>query len=199
VHYAYGERLAVLAGDALIVLAFQIAGRARSALADAPGAALMETVAGGVGMPGGIVAGQAWECEPRVSLRDYQRAKTGVCCSCFGHDGGAQVAGGATPKPGAPGRLPGRGLPGGRRHPRCGGQPRTWASPSAVMLALLRPARHRTGLEAADRASSIATGRRCDRGHTRLPRRANMLRALVPPSPSGWCRVTAGRLARAVA
>jgi geranylgeranyl diphosphate synthase type II len=28
-------------------------------------------------MPCGIVAGQAWECEPRVACPDYQRAKTG--------------------------------------------------------------------------------------------------------------------------
>lgn len=76
VHYAYGESLAVLAGDALIVSAFQ-------ALAEAPArypqrlAALLGAIAQGVGMPGGIVAGQAWECESRVSLAQYQRAKTG--------------------------------------------------------------------------------------------------------------------------
>ncbi|HMS81469.1 MAG TPA: polyprenyl synthetase family protein [Burkholderiaceae bacterium] len=35
-------------------------------------------VAGGTGTPFGIVAGQAWECEPRVALADYQRAKTGA-------------------------------------------------------------------------------------------------------------------------
>jgi geranylgeranyl diphosphate synthase type II len=29
-------------------------------------------------MPGGIVAGQAWECEPRAPLREYQRLKTGA-------------------------------------------------------------------------------------------------------------------------
>ena len=39
---------------------------------------VMATVAQGVGMPLGIVAGQAWECEPRVALQDYQRAKTGA-------------------------------------------------------------------------------------------------------------------------
>jgi geranylgeranyl diphosphate synthase type II len=77
VHAAYGERLAVLAGDALIVLAFQV-------LAAAPAgqpqrlAGLLGLVARGVGQPHGIVAGQAWECEPQVSLRDYQRAKTGA-------------------------------------------------------------------------------------------------------------------------
>jgi geranylgeranyl diphosphate synthase type II len=77
VHAAYGERVAVLAGDALIVLAFQTlaAGAARNP-ARLP--RLMATVAAGVGMPMGITAGQAWECEPRVALSDYQRAKTGA-------------------------------------------------------------------------------------------------------------------------
>jgi geranylgeranyl diphosphate synthase type II len=28
--------------------------------------------------PFGIVAGQAWECEPSVNLSDYQRQKTGA-------------------------------------------------------------------------------------------------------------------------
>lgn len=77
VHRAFGERLAVLAGDALIIRAYQ-------ALALAGGrnparlARVMTTVSHGVGMPFGIVAGQAWECEPRVALSDYQRAKTGA-------------------------------------------------------------------------------------------------------------------------
>ena len=77
VHSAFGERLAVLAGDGLIVMAFQALalGAARS-----PGRLprLMATVCSGVGMPFGITAGQAWECEPRVALSDYQRAKTGA-------------------------------------------------------------------------------------------------------------------------
>jgi geranylgeranyl diphosphate synthase type II len=30
------------------------------------------------GLPGGIVAGQAWECEPFVDLSEYHRAKTGA-------------------------------------------------------------------------------------------------------------------------
>lgn len=77
VHWAYGEPLAVLAGDALIVLAFQTVA---AAAAGSPTrlAPLIATVAGGAGMPHGIVAGQAWESEPRVSLSDYQRAKTGA-------------------------------------------------------------------------------------------------------------------------
>jgi len=91
VHYAYGESLAVLAGDALIVLAFQTLGAAASA-SPTRLAPLIATIAAGTGMPFGIVAGQAWECEPRVSLADYQRAKTGAlfaAATCAG----AQAAG----------------------------------------------------------------------------------------------------------
>ena len=77
VHIAYGERLAVLAGDALIVLAFETLARAAG---DSPArlAPVMMCVAGGVGAPHGIVAGQAWECEPSVELSRYQQAKTGA-------------------------------------------------------------------------------------------------------------------------
>ena len=91
VHYAYGESLAVLAGDALIVLAFQTlaANASRSPQRLAP---LLATIAAGVGMPAGIVAGQAWECEPRVSLADYQRAKTGALFAAATM-AGAQAAG----------------------------------------------------------------------------------------------------------
>jgi geranylgeranyl diphosphate synthase type II len=91
VHFAFGEPLAVLAGDALIVLAFQTLalGAARSPARLAP---LLQTVARGVGMPFGIVAGQAWECEPRVRLADYQRAKTGALFTAA-TVAGAQAAG----------------------------------------------------------------------------------------------------------
>jgi geranylgeranyl diphosphate synthase type II len=76
VHSAYGEPLAVLAGDALIVLAFQTLAWGA---ASAPNrlAALTLTIARSVGMPGGIVAGQAFECEPSVEVEAYHRAKTG--------------------------------------------------------------------------------------------------------------------------
>jgi geranylgeranyl diphosphate synthase type II len=91
VHRAYGERLAVLAGDALIVLAFQVLGNAAAAMpARLP--AVLGTVARGVGMPTGIAAGQAWECETRVVLADYQRAKTGALFAAATM-AGAQAAG----------------------------------------------------------------------------------------------------------
>ena len=77
VHSSYGESLALLAGDALIVMAFDVLGRAG---AEAPHrlAPLVVTVAQAVGMPSGIVAGQAWESETHVPVETYHRAKTGA-------------------------------------------------------------------------------------------------------------------------
>ena len=76
VHVEFGAPIAVLTGDALIVLAFETL--ARGAV-NSPRrlAALLPKIAQAVGAPSGIVAGQAWECEATVSLSDYQRAKTG--------------------------------------------------------------------------------------------------------------------------
>ena len=87
VHAAFGEPLAVLAGDALILLAFQTLGL----LAHAPGklSLLLLTLSRAVGAPAGIIAGQAWECEPTIDLRHYHRAKTGALF------GAAAIAGAA--------------------------------------------------------------------------------------------------------
>ena len=90
VHKAWSEPLALLAGDGLIVMAFDVLGRAASCASPADAArlpALMGVVARGVGTSEGIVGGQAWECEPRVDLGRYQRAKTGalfVASTCAG-------------------------------------------------------------------------------------------------------------------
>ena len=76
-HRVYGEPRAVLAGDTLIVLAFEalaLAGARHPARL--PG--LVLTLAAGTGMPLGLCAGQAWESEPEIHLADYQRAKTGA-------------------------------------------------------------------------------------------------------------------------
>src|SRR5271165_986522 len=76
IHKAYGERIAVLAGDALIVLAFQALGRAAEGAPARLGNLIM-IIARAVGAPHGIAAGQAWESEPQIALAPYQRAKTG--------------------------------------------------------------------------------------------------------------------------
>jgi geranylgeranyl diphosphate synthase, type II len=91
VHAAFGERIAILAGDALIVAAFETIahGATRSPLRLAT---VLATVASGVGRPFGIAAGQAWECEPRCVLRDYHRQKTGALFAAATMSG-AQAAG----------------------------------------------------------------------------------------------------------
>jgi geranylgeranyl diphosphate synthase, type II len=93
VHVEFGERLAVLAGDALIVQAFAVT-------ADYPQVA--KIIAHSVGAPHGICAGQAWECEPEINLVEYQRAKTGALFAACTMAGAA--AAGVDP---APWRAPG--------------------------------------------------------------------------------------------
>jgi len=77
VHKAFGERIAVLTGDALIVLAFQVLARAAAAAPERLGNLVM-IISRAVGAPDGIAAGQAWECEAQIELAPYQRAKTGA-------------------------------------------------------------------------------------------------------------------------
>jgi geranylgeranyl diphosphate synthase type II len=69
VHVAFGERLAVLTGDALIVEAFAVT-------ASYPH--LIRIISEATGSSRGICAGQAWECEDKMDLVRYQRAKTGA-------------------------------------------------------------------------------------------------------------------------
>lgn len=75
VHRAFGEAMALLVGDALIVLAFREIGRA-AALAPDRAAALVTTLADATGAGGGIIGGQAWELETAAPLEEYHRAKT---------------------------------------------------------------------------------------------------------------------------
>ena len=86
VHKAFSEPLALLAGDGLIVMAYQVLLNAGRAHPDRL-VALMDNLSRGVGLPNGIVAGQAWECETTADLGQYQRAKTGalfVSATCAG-------------------------------------------------------------------------------------------------------------------
>jgi geranylgeranyl diphosphate synthase type II len=77
VHAAHGEPLAVLAGDALIVMAFDVLAEAGAAVPHRL-PALLRTITRGVGAPTGIVAGQAWESEPFTPVEPYHQAKTGA-------------------------------------------------------------------------------------------------------------------------
>jgi geranylgeranyl diphosphate synthase type II len=94
VHRVFGEPLAVLAGDGLIVMAFEAVARAGAAAPDRLGR-LIEAVARGVSVPHGIIAGQAWESEARIPVVAYRRAKTAALFEAAavagaiaaGHDG----------------------------------------------------------------------------------------------------------------
>jgi geranylgeranyl diphosphate synthase type II len=98
VHAAYGERCALLAGDALIVLAFEVlAAGAERAGQPLRLPAMLALLARHSGMPGGIVSGQGWECEEWVRLPDYHRAKTASLFACAAMLGA--LACGADPEP----------------------------------------------------------------------------------------------------
>lgn len=96
VHSAFGQPLAILAGDALIVMAFETLLRECS---EAPQllAPLMTILVEAVGTPRGIVAGQAWESESKIDLSAYHRAKTGALFVAASMSGAA--AAGLDPAP----------------------------------------------------------------------------------------------------
>ncbi|MDZ7904449.1 MAG: polyprenyl synthetase family protein [Cypionkella sp.] len=77
VHRAFSQPLAVLTGDSLIVLAFDVL--AEAAGADGARALnLIRVLSRRTGMPDGICAGQGWESEAKINLSAYHRAKTGA-------------------------------------------------------------------------------------------------------------------------
>ncbi|TYC61789.1 polyprenyl synthetase family protein [Rhodobacterales bacterium] len=75
VHLEYGEEIALLVGDGLIVAAFETIAR-ETLHAPHLTARLISTIANAVGSPYGLVAGQAWESEPKINISAYHRAKT---------------------------------------------------------------------------------------------------------------------------
>lgn len=76
-HRAFSEPLAVLAGDSLIILAFEELARGAVSHPERLSQLVM-SLARRSGMPGGICAGQGWESEPNVDLRAYHMSKTGA-------------------------------------------------------------------------------------------------------------------------
>lgn len=77
VHRAYSEPLAVLTGDSLIILAFEVLAMAAE---HSPNRAvrLIRTLTRQSGMPHGICAGQGWESEAKIDLSAYHKSKTGA-------------------------------------------------------------------------------------------------------------------------
>ena len=96
VHRAFSEPLAVLTGDSLIVLAFDVLA---GAAGDQPRRALdlVRILSRRTGMPDGICAGQGWESEAKVDLSAYHRAKTGALFIAATQMGA--VAAGQEPEP----------------------------------------------------------------------------------------------------
>lgn len=77
VHRAFGQPLAVLTGDSLIVMAFTVLTQVAHVHPDRA-IELMKVIAERTGMPNGICAGQGWESEDHIDLSAYHRAKTGA-------------------------------------------------------------------------------------------------------------------------
>jgi geranylgeranyl diphosphate synthase type II len=77
VHAAFGAPLAVLAGDALIVLAFEQLALFSSHRPQRL-SALLGVIARSAGAPYGLCAGQAWESETDPPPEQYRCAKTGA-------------------------------------------------------------------------------------------------------------------------
>ncbi|MCJ2012984.1 polyprenyl synthetase family protein [Methylobacterium sp. J-076] len=96
VHVAYGAPIAVLTGDALIVLAFETLARGAWRYPRRL-ARLVGLLGRAAGSPMGIAAGQAWESEAHVDLSAYQQAKTGALFAAATVAGAA--AAGADPEP----------------------------------------------------------------------------------------------------
>lgn len=76
-HCAFGEPLAVLTGDSLIVMGFSVLTQV-AAMNPTRAIDLMKVLAERTGMPNGICAGQGWEAEDTIDLAAYHRAKTGA-------------------------------------------------------------------------------------------------------------------------
>jgi geranylgeranyl diphosphate synthase type II len=96
VHRAFGEPLAVLAGDALIVAAFDaLTGNGAANLECA--APLTALLARAAGTREGITGGQAWENEQQVDLERYHQAKTAALFEAATTMGAC--AAGAPPEP----------------------------------------------------------------------------------------------------
>ncbi len=96
VHIAYGAPIAVLTGDALIVLAFETLARGARRY-PARLARLVGLLGRAAGSPMGITAGQAWESEAHVDLSAYQQAKTGALFAAATVSGAAAAGADAEP------------------------------------------------------------------------------------------------------
>ena len=94
-HRRFGEATAVLVGDALIIMAFDLVARHVTSQPREAGAILL-ALARAAGTPVGLVTGQAWESEPTADVDDYHQAKTGALFEAATVAGA--IAGGGEPE-----------------------------------------------------------------------------------------------------
>ena len=85
VHSRHGEALAVLAGDGLILMAFE--SLASTLLSAEVALRLLKVLTVSAGPVRGLVAGQAWESETSVPLHHYHATKTGALFEASAHCG----------------------------------------------------------------------------------------------------------------
>ncbi|MEM7243030.1 MAG: polyprenyl synthetase family protein [Pseudomonadota bacterium] len=81
IHKAFGEEIALLVGDTLIIKAFEVLANCASEQS-ARALFLIRCLARYSGSPNGICAGQAWESEKVIDLVQYHNAKTGALFVC---------------------------------------------------------------------------------------------------------------------
>ena len=95
-HRAFGEPVAVLSGDALIIIAFEILAKGSIECPERL-QSLVRILSRSAGAPFGICSGQGWESEENINLSAYHQLKTGsmfVASTCMG-----AVATGEDPDP----------------------------------------------------------------------------------------------------
>ena len=96
-HHRFGEAVAILVGDALIVMAFSaVSAHVKVGKQAAACAEILRVVAEAAGAPAGIAAGQAWESEPSVDVAAYHHAKTAALFEAAAVAGA--IAGGGKPE-----------------------------------------------------------------------------------------------------
>lgn len=96
VHRAFGEPMALLVGDGLIVEAFAVLARA-SAGEEARGIKAIAALGQASGVARGVVYGQAQELEANIDVASYHAAKTGALFEVAMSLGA--IAGGVAPEP----------------------------------------------------------------------------------------------------
>jgi geranylgeranyl diphosphate synthase type II len=74
-HKRFGEEIAILVGDVLIVMAFDVV-LTQIAKRPVETATILQVLARAAGAPAGIAAGQAWESEASIDVTTYHHSKT---------------------------------------------------------------------------------------------------------------------------